>query len=149
MNGWIEAFIPFFATAREASPGNVIPSVWIAIELLFALCAAAWLWRRSGAVRNSFRSMKVELENLVEAGLSAQYEQVSGRLRSEKTTGSEWSRFEETVHREPLPEGGVCLHRTVDAQDAFDEGVVTRHLNVRYYNAVPGLLTSLGHLGLK
>jgi hypothetical protein len=60
--------------------------------------------------------MEKTLRGLKEVDLSTEYEQVSSQLRADNTVGDEWNRFEQTVHRERLPDGGVLLYRTVDAQ---------------------------------
>jgi len=147
MNGWIEAFVPFLATAREPLTTNVIPSVWIAIELLVAIGSAVWLGKKRSALSQNLRDMSNALRELEKVDLSSGYEQVSSQLRGDETVGDAWGRFEQTVHREQLPDGRVSLRRTVDSQEVFDDAVLGRHLNIRYYNAVPGLLTSLGILG--
>ena len=147
MNGWIEAFIPLFAALRAPEPNNMIPTLWIGFQLLFAISTAVWLAFRARDLRHNIGEMVVLLRQLTSADLAARYGPVTEKLAVLPSIGADWARFAQTVHREPTEGGGVTLHRTVDAQDVFDESIINRHLNARFHSAVPGLLTSLGILG--
>ena len=147
MNGWIEAFVPLLAALKKAEPNNMIPTVWIGTQLVFAVGTALWLACRTRALKSDIAGMVRLVSQLDRDDLAKSYGPVAEQLESLVLIGPDWARFEQTVHREPLADGSVTLHRTLDAQDVFGEAIVSRHLNARFNSAVPGLLTSLGILG--
>jgi ABC-type transporter Mla subunit MlaD len=148
MNGWIEAFVPLLAFLKGPEPTNTIPTVWIGVQLVFAIATALWLVARARNLGQRMQEMINLLLTLGPEDLAENYGETSTELGSLDMVGPAWRRFAQTVHREPLPDGQVALYRTVDAQEALsEEAILGRHLNARFVNSVPGLLTSLGILG--
>ena len=75
-------------------------------------------------------------------------EEIKSSLSEIPVINHYWSEFWETVVINKDQSGKDQFFNTVDAEYFFnEENLISNHIDIRFYNALPGILTGLGILG--
>ncbi len=125
--------------------GELVP--WVLSAAILAGALALWITFRLrlepvvAAVRRARREVEA-CEG--PAAFRARFAQISRELGADPILGEAWKAWVPTV--QPFPGEGEVLAYARRPRDQFDQGLLVRALNLRFYEAVPNLLVGLGLL---
>lgn len=143
---FLQSIIPFY----QVYLGNNqwLSSIWSSLIILFFVW---WFIRFLGRYKACSKTLTgvnttlVKFSDKIPEGFEEFNEEM---LAKERDVSHLWSEFNETLVKFKGTDGGEKVYNTIDSDHFFNQNsLVIPRLNLRFYNAVPGLLTGLGILG--
>jgi hypothetical protein len=144
---FIENLFPFLFVFNNPSTEKYFSSYWILLIILYASISALVFYLRDYSFCfNDLVKTRIILNSLKEQKLSPEESKAS--LKKIPIINHYWSEFWETVVISKNRNGEDQLFNTLDAEYFFnDENLINNQIDIRYYNAIPSILTGLGILG--
>ena len=143
----IENLLPFLFFFIEPSFEKGFASVWILLILFTVIFQSFKFYRKKYLYCfNILENTRQKLSSLKENNSSP--EEIRSSLNEIPVINHYWSEFWETVVINKDHNGKDQFFNTVDAEYFFnEENLISNHVDIRFYNALPGILTGLGILG--
>jgi ABC-type transporter Mla subunit MlaD len=143
-NNLYETLLPFFNDSNTA----LLASIFIGIIIFLFGIALFLFYKKSAEIQKGLSEVKSIIGRVNKENLEEHYENLSSKLKKNKKIGHLWQEFSETVVKTKGDEDNFKIYNTVDANRLFNfDTLVKTNLNIRFYNALPGILTGLGLLG--
>jgi hypothetical protein len=143
----IETLFPFLFFFNDFSFAKVFASVWILLILITVIFQSLKFYRKKylycfNILENTCQILASLKEN------KSSPEEIKSSLSEIPVINHYWSEFWETVVINKDQRGKDQFFNTVDAEYFFnEENLISNHVDIRFYNALPGILTGLGILG--
>ena len=143
---WIEGFLPFLDLTAER---NILPTFWILASVLFFLVFfILFLWNGYKPCSENLKQIERIFRDTKKDEIEETYEHLKEQFSNKPRFQAMWKRFDDSIVRTPQEDGRIRLYSTLEASYFFNEfTLINPFLNLRLYNAVPGLLTGIGILG--
>ena len=143
----LESLFPFLFLFSDFSFEKGFPSVWILLILVTVIFQSLKFYRKKylycfNILENTCHILAGLKEN------KSSPEEIKSSLSEVPIINHYWSEFWETVVINKDQSGNDQFFNTVDAEYFFnEENLISNHIDIRFYNALPGILTGLGILG--
>lgn len=107
------------------------------------------LKRQTSAIRGEiFDANKLFTKNFPRKHFAENYESIHQTLMKNKTLSHKWHEFtEQLIHPGPQDKDQVFMNSYMPSSFFSDEEILTKRLDLRWINSVPGKITALGILG--
>lgn len=136
---------------------GIIASWLTSNDGVLSICTAILLWvvfaffsfrRRIGPIVKGVNLAIADISGLDgEQGFAQNFEAFDEKLKQNPVFGHAWGEFEETLIKDPLMEP-LAVRNTRSAGEFFNRNsAIGDRLNLRFYSALPNLLTGTGILG--
>lgn len=126
----------------------LIASIFIGFIIVFFFYSFLRFIYVSWRVRQKLDSISNKIKGINKDELMDKYETFFSNLKKDQSYGYIWQEFDETIVKTKDEDGNFRIYNTVDAYQLFNfNTLVKSNINIRYYNAVAGILTGLGLLG--
>ncbi|MDC0206417.1 anti-phage ZorAB system protein ZorA [Nitrospinae bacterium] len=143
----LESLFPFLFLFSDFSFEKGFPSVWILLILVTVIFQSFKFYKKKylycfNILENTCHILAGLKEN------KSSPEEIKSSLSEVPIINHYWSEFWETVVINKDQSGNDQFFNTVDAEYFFnEENLISDHIDIRFYNALPGILTALGILG--
>lgn len=142
-----ENLFPFLIVFTKPTPQVIFSSIWILTIFTLALfCSYRFYIKDYLPCRSQLKDTSEKLLGFIDNKSSL--EEIKNSLTNDELIGHYWSEFWESVVVTKNQNGEDKVFNTIDAHHFFNEDNLINHkINIRFYNALPGILTGLGILG--
>jgi gas vesicle protein len=151
MTSWLDAIFPILKTFKNPSLFNILPSVWIGVTILFFLVIAYKFLSNYRRCRTILMGVRNIFSEYSPSNVLERFEEIGEKLSRAYPNDiivHLWSEFNETLVKLKKADGTEEVFNTVDAHYFFnEERLIASRVNLRFYKAVPGILTGFGILG--
>ncbi|MBO8132239.1 MAG: hypothetical protein H0Z29_12165 [Candidatus Marinimicrobia bacterium] len=91
---------------------------------------------------------KASVDQYSKGTLTTNFEELNQEMSSNPLIGNLWSEYDKTLVKIKRDDGTEDVFSTIEASYFFNEAnILESRINLKFYNAVPGILTGLGILG--
>ena len=143
----IENLVPFVFVFFNPTSQLIFSSIWIILIITITLYFSFIFYKKDYLTCDAqLKGMNEKLSSL--ASNKSSFEEINKSLTNDKLIGHYWSEFWETIVVVKNQSGEDQVFNTIDAHHFFNEDNLINHqIDIRLYNALPGILTGLGILG--
>lgn len=142
-----ENLLPFLSVFTKPTPQLIFSSIGILVIFTIALfCSYKFYIKGYIPCKSQLKDTDEKLSDFIKKESS--FEEINKSLTNDDLIGHYWSEFWESVVITQNKNGEDQVFNTIDAHHFFNEDNLINHqINIRLYNALPGILTGLGILG--
>lgn len=142
----LKTLFPFFQIGQ--SDTALIATLFIGVIIIYFAYNIVRFWIKYSRVKNELDWTINQVSSVQHNELAENYESLFNKLKRNKKFGHFWQEFDETIIKTKDESDNFKIYNTVDAHQFFNfSSLVKTTIDIRYYNAIPGILTGLGLLG--